>query len=624
MKRRIWGLSSETGKNNRVNKSLNSPRVSTHQATLIDKWSLTPTSTEKKKSKTGEQGTSSFASCPICERNISISFINTHVDSCLIESENKANSSRECDNDLSVDHEFLDASLGQESDTIKSISNSVKVSLENRIPTRSKPNHFHSKNIANVKSNSEADTHVKKNYPPLKDPLKMMMSNSKALSRNLNHFLFLDHEAFSCMWYSSTPAEDRVNWFQTVKLQIPHDNKQSNSKLPRKELLVQISSSMCPKNYMEQQFEQEWKNKYGNFVNRYRFSPSVLKSALQKNVRRCRPESAVRCALALLLIKSQTQPQKSYLKENMVNLIRRLLVIALEDACLIADVPWLCWYMMALTKNYTLDWMMIERLLAIVYHIGAIPYRDPLPSKNSNHIANDINEQIFDIFDHRRIDLESIIPHHATLIFALMTRITYGGMTCDIEMFREYVHVWYNRFFSYNKGTQPIFDGSDILMSLVETEKSSFIDAANEHKSKISLQSSLQVVQSLMNDPDQLELRSDDIHFAAIDFHCSSQLEVVFQSHRLDSEFRRCVDQCLLESKAEPITDDDRKMVVKRTIWMFSSSVYEKQTIREIIETNDHPVKHKYSGDPHEHVWSIIENTCHDYSRGYISGRFKQ
>ncbi|KAK9810159.1 hypothetical protein WJX72_005800 [[Myrmecia] bisecta] len=62
---------------------------------------------------------------------------------------------------------------------------------------------------------------------------------------------------------------------------------------------------------------------------RFRGSPGVLKSALQKNVRLCRAGSAVRCALHLI-------------KEDAAEFLRRCSIICLEDAVLHPDLPLLC------------------------------------------------------------------------------------------------------------------------------------------------------------------------------------------------------------------------------------------------------------------------------------------
>jgi hypothetical protein len=72
-------------------------------------------------------------------------------------------------------------------------------------------------------------------------------------------------------------------------------------------------------------------------------SASVLKSCLQKNIRRMHPAASVRTASELA---SHTD------KQGFHELIRRLTIIVLEDACLHPALPLLVWLMMANSKGY--------------------------------------------------------------------------------------------------------------------------------------------------------------------------------------------------------------------------------------------------------------------------------
>ena len=70
-----------------------------------------------------------------------------------------------------------------------------------------------------------------------------------------------------------------------------------------------------------------------------RLAPSLLKSALQKNVRLGRAEPAVRVAAHLIR------------QGEAGELLRRLPVIALEDACLTPALPLAVWMMAAFSKG---------------------------------------------------------------------------------------------------------------------------------------------------------------------------------------------------------------------------------------------------------------------------------
>ena len=64
-----------------------------------------------------------------------------------------------------------------------------------------------------------------------------------------------------------------------------------------------------------------------------------LKSALQKNVRRGRREEAVNVAAALL-------------RKDVVQFVRRFMIIVLEDAVLHPDFPLLSWLLLATSKGF--------------------------------------------------------------------------------------------------------------------------------------------------------------------------------------------------------------------------------------------------------------------------------
>lgn len=73
-----------------------------------------------------------------------------------------------------------------------------------------------------------------------------------------------------------------------------------------------------------------------------RLAPSLLKSAMQKNVRLGRAASAVRVAAHLIL------------QGEAGELLRRLPIVALEDACLTPALPLAVWMMAAFSKGYVL------------------------------------------------------------------------------------------------------------------------------------------------------------------------------------------------------------------------------------------------------------------------------
>eukprot|EP00964_Phaeocystis_antarctica_P070714 scaffold43083_cov61-Phaeocystis_antarctica.AAC.1 len=99
---------------------------------------------------------------------------------------------------------------------------------------------------------------------------------------------------------------------------------------------------------------------------------SLLKSGLQKNVRRCRVDEAVRCASALLSLADADGR-----RVGEAELLRRLPVIALEDALPEpATLPAATWLMAAHAKGFVLRAPHHALLLQLVARLAAAPWRE--------------------------------------------------------------------------------------------------------------------------------------------------------------------------------------------------------------------------------------------------------
>ena len=118
-----------------------------------------------------------------------------------------------------------------------------------------------------------------------------------------------------------------VQWSGKVMLRASNEEKQS---FHAKDVELHLTSSI--------QSDPSFPAVREPFVQRpSKFSVPVLKSMLQKSIRRRRPLPSVRLAMELA--------DKSY-----VDLIRRLPIICLEDSFLHHDFPLLCWLMAADSK----------------------------------------------------------------------------------------------------------------------------------------------------------------------------------------------------------------------------------------------------------------------------------
>ncbi|CAM9483041.1 unnamed protein product [Choristocarpus tenellus] len=207
-------------------------------------------------------------------------------------------------------------------------------------------------------------------------------------------------------------------------------------------------------------------------------SVPVLKSMIQKNVRRGLPEASVRCFLELAI-------------KSWSDAIRRLLVIIVEDSILHPAAGLVAWLMVATSKGYTPPPSLVGAVLCIVYETTACPVRDPLMCNpagrtsplldrppphprdllpmHNQEIKNAQNCKVDTTGSSRREAIEDSIVGNgrgeqraergtvdpvrtesvcaaACCLRALLMRMTYGGMSCDKDLMRMGCLVWGERF----------------------------------------------------------------------------------------------------------------------------------------------------------------------------------
>ena len=143
----------------------------------------------------------------------------------------------------------------------------------------------------------------------------------------------------------------------------------------------------------------------------------LLKSNLQKAVRRCQTYIAITSALDII-------------QKDPIELLRRLPIIYIEDVCLMDSFPIVVWLMMA-EKEHTLDVNDIDILLHIVkslcetttYYDDSVDYTKDfeLTHKNLQYLEN------------------------KDAVLSLYYRSQYGGMKGDMKMLRNSVYYYTER-----------------------------------------------------------------------------------------------------------------------------------------------------------------------------------
>jgi hypothetical protein len=143
----------------------------------------------------------------------------------------------------------------------------------------------------------------------------------------------------------------------------------------------------------------------------------LLKSNLQKAIRRCKTDIAVKTSLAII----QMEP---------LELLRRLPVIYIEDVCLLDSYPIVVWLMMA-EKEHPLDINDIDILLNIVKNLSECQI-----------YYNDNNDYTRD-FELMHKNLQNLENKDA--ILSVYYRSQYGGMKGDMLMLRNSVYYYSER-----------------------------------------------------------------------------------------------------------------------------------------------------------------------------------
>lgn len=197
---------------------------------------------------------------------------------------------------------------------------------------------------------------------------------------------------------------------------------------------------------------------------------SLLKSALQKNIRRCRPWSAVRCAKALMVH-----------DDGLKQLARRILIIMFEDCVLHPALPWGVGFMkVAARKSYQPNHEDLDRLMKLVWDLAAIGIRD----------AHELHSKVDEAWAPRK----GLVGRSSEMVEAIAgVAVTCGKMD---KWIWHYVHLWTKRF-----------DENDKWLADVDAFYEGLPPAPSFR--------------------DVGQLQPEDIPLAAVDMHCSPLIKIL-------------------------------------------------------------------------------------------------
>ena len=81
---------------------------------------------------------------------------------------------------------------------------------------------------------------------------------------------------------------------------------------------------------------------------------------------------------------------------------------------------------------------MYEWLLGVIYSMGKLKEKDVIEYDESIEVERLINK--LESYGSLKRDDE------ISILYSMHMRIAYGGMECDMRMFQQYAHIWFQRF----------------------------------------------------------------------------------------------------------------------------------------------------------------------------------
>ena len=145
----------------------------------------------------------------------------------------------------------------------------------------------------------------------------------------------------------------------------------------------------------------------------------ILKSNLQKCIRRSKVEEAKSSALTILCLKSS-------------ELLRRLPIIILEDVMLNNDFLFLVWLMCAESKGFPINDGYMNKIINSVELLASFTERE---------LCHKIDK-----IDIKKLDLSKISNYEKDILWSIQLRKSYGGMKGDMKMLNYFTQSWYNKF----------------------------------------------------------------------------------------------------------------------------------------------------------------------------------
>eukprot|EP00977_Amphora_coffeiformis_P022058 scaffold10326_cov164-Amphora_coffeaeformis.AAC.4 len=344
------------------------------------------------------------------------------------------------------------------------------------------------------------------------------------------------------------------------------------------------------------------------YVQRHsRLSVPVLKSILQKSIRRRKPLPSVRVALELA-------------DKSLGDFLRRLPVIILEDSALHPDIGILVWLMMAQSKDYEPPSVSMEQVFRVVFEIASCQWQDHLESGEEKDLVpfSAVTTELEKVDKADRITGPNRTRADLLVcVWATMARASYGGMHGDVRMLHNFAALWFNRLQHQAIPRDSISVPSSLLQNSCSwSEIPNLLHQRARGQSTSSSGLFLDLVHSGID-----FLRFNDISVEGVDLHCSAVIDQLLRDEEL---VQLSTDLLILSNESNfPSSSDEEQRerlsrVWKSCMWNYCSGINHRRPLLKFSRDNDGTGGTK----KYEHLWkSLAAAKALEFQQKYVRDR---
>jgi hypothetical protein len=241
------------------------------------------------------------------------------------------------------------------------------------------------------------------------------------------------------------------------------------------------------------------------------------------------------------------------------------------------------YYNLSLRRENTLSISpeLLNYALQIAYDLASVRFRDTCdvhvaPPSDLNEHAGSGDEMEERVEQHETWPniqhLAQLKPFEASLVLCILIRSSFGGMTGDMIMLRQYAKLWHARF----KREHPL---PPMIASDNSTGWLAWLNRIHCLKSPVAAGRAFVDYHTLG------PIMYEDCLLAGIDFHCSPMLQQLLE----DTMAKRMIDEFMLE-KFSSVSETETHL--RHMVWWFRSSINNKVSIYPDLERSDVQKEH--------------------------------